>query len=221
MKTLLRIAPYYSKYRWLMGFGYIAVIGNAFFNLTVPYLIGVAVDQGVVEQDVQLLVLYSVLIVIASALRGLCAFGQNYLGETAAQGGSYQLRRALYLHVQQLSFSFHDQAQTGDLLTRSMSDVEQLKNFTGRGMLMIFNLVLLVVGVSIALIAMNWKLAILSAFLLPLLYWRAAWFSAAMRPLFRNIQDQISVVATLVQDNAAGARVVKAFGQEQREIDQF
>jgi ATP-binding cassette subfamily B protein len=201
--------------------GYVAVIGNAFFNLAVPALIGSAVDDGVVDQNVPKLIEFSVLIVIASALRGLCAFGQNYLGESAAQGGSYQLRRALYRHVQQLSFSFHDQAQTGDLLTRSMSDVEQLKNFTGRGMLMIFNLVLLVVGVSVALVAMNWKLAILSALILPLLYWRAAWFSRSMRPLFRAIQDQVAVVATLIQDNAAGARVVKAFGQEQREIEQF
>src|SRR5215475_13786568 len=170
MKTLLRILPYYKDYRWLLIGGYLAVIGNAFFNLAVPRLIGVAVDEGVAKQDVGQLVILSVGIVLASALRGLCAFGQSYLGETAAQGGSYQLRRALYVHVQQLSFSFHDQAQTGDLLTRSMSDVEQLKNFMGRGLLMIFNLLLLVVGVAVALIAMNWKLAILSLVMLPLLY---------------------------------------------------
>src|SRR5207244_11940186 len=156
-----------------------------------------------------------------SALRGLCAFAQNYLGESAAQGGSYQLRRALYAHVQQLSISFHDQAQTGDLLTRSMSDVEQLKNFTGRGMLMIFNLVLLVVGVALALVAMNWKLALLSLVILPLLYWRAAHFSRSMRPLFRMVPDSVATVATFAQENAAGARVVDAFGQEQREIDRF
>ena len=221
MNTLRRILPYYKNYRWLLVAGYIAVIGNAFFNLTVPHLIGVAVDQGVARQDVGQLVFLSVAIVVASALRGACAFGQNYLGETAAQGGSYQLRRALYTHVQQLSFSFHDNAQTGDLLTRSMSDVEQLKNFTGRGLLMIFNLLLLVVGVAIALLAMNWKLALLSLVILPLLYWRAASFSRSMRPMFRAVQDQVARVATLVQDNAAGARVVKAFGQEQREIQRF
>jgi ATP-binding cassette subfamily B protein len=221
MNTLLRVAPYFNKYRHLLILGYVAVIGNALFNLAVPNLIGRAVDEGVGRQDVGHLVFLSVLIVVASALRGLCAFGQNYLGESAAQGGSYELRRALYAHVQQLSFSFHDQAQTGDLLTRSMSDVEQLKNFTGRGMLMIFNLLLLIVGVAIALVSMNWRLALLSLVILPLLYWRAAWFSRSMRPLFRAIQDQVAVVATLVQDNAAGARVVKAFGQEQREVDQF
>ena len=221
MKTLLRVLPYFKDYRLLMVAGYIAVVGNAFFNLAVPRLIGIAVDEGVARQDVSELVLLSVMIVGSSALRGLCAFAQNYLGESAAQGGSYQLRRALYAHVQQLSFSFHDQAQTGDLLTRSMSDVEQLKNFTGRGMLMIFNLVLLVVGVAVALLWMNWKLALLSLVILPVLYWRAADFSRAMRPLFRAVQDQVAVVATLVQDMAAGARVVKAFGQEQREVERF
>jgi ABC-type multidrug transport system fused ATPase/permease subunit len=221
VSTLLRVLPYFKDYRWFMVAGYIAVIGNAFFNLAVPRLIGIAVDDGAAKQNVNQLVMLSALIVGASALRGLCAFGQNYLGETAAQGGSYQLRRALYIHIQQLSFSFHDQAQTGDLLTRSMSDVEQLKNFTGRGLLMIFNLILLVLGVAIALVSMNWKLALLSLVILPLLYWRAAIFSTSIRPMFRAIQDQVAKVATLVQDNAAGARVVKAFGQEQREIERF
>ncbi|MBV9174972.1 MAG: ABC transporter ATP-binding protein, partial [Chloroflexi bacterium] len=221
MTILLRVLPYFKNYRWLMAMGYVAVIGNAFFNLAVPWLIGLAVDQGVANQDVNQLIVVSILIILASAARGLCAFGQNYLGETAAQGGSYQIRRALYTHVQQLSFSFHDQAQTGDLLTRSMSDVGQLKNFTGRGLLMIFNLVLLVIGVSIALLSMNWKLALMSLVMLPLLYWRAASYSRSIRPLFRAVQDQMAKVATLVQDNAAGARVVKAFGQEQREIGRF
>jgi ATP-binding cassette subfamily B protein len=88
-------------------------------------------------------------------------------------------------------------------------------------MLMICNLVLLVLGVAASLVAMNWKLALLSLVILPLLYWRAASFSQAMRPLSRVVQDQVARVATLVQDNAAGARVVKAFGQEQREIERF
>src|SRR6202165_1667698 len=221
MRTLLRVLPYYKNYRLLLLGGYVAVIGNAFFNLAVPSLIGIAVDQGVGKQDVGQLVFLSAMIVAASALRGLFAVGQNSLGESAAQGGSYQLRRALYVHIQQLSFSFHDQAQTGDLLTRSMSDVEQLKNFMGRGLLMIFNLVLLVVGVAIALLAMNWKLALLSLLILPLLYWRASAFSMALPPVFRAVQDQVALLSTLVQDNAAGARVVKAFGQEKREIERF
>ena len=99
--------------------------------------------------------------------------------------------------------------------------MEQLRNFTGRGMLMIFNLVLLIVGVTLALLRMNWMLAILALLTLPALYWRAAVYSSRIRPMYRRVQDQIARVATIVQDNAAGARVVKAFGRKQEEIDRF
>ena len=91
MNTLLRVLPYYREYRSLMVLGYLAVIGNAVFNLMVPWLIGLGVDDGVVKHDLQQLFIVSVLIVVASALRGFCAFSQNYLGETAAQGGPANL----------------------------------------------------------------------------------------------------------------------------------
>src|SRR3569833_2604570 len=112
MDTLLRLRGYFKPYQLIMVLAYIAVIGNSAFYLLVPGFIGQAVDEGVGKRDVQALIVTSVLILVFSALRGLCAFLQGYLGETAAQGGSYQLRKALYAHVQQLSFSFHDQAQT-------------------------------------------------------------------------------------------------------------
>jgi ATP-binding cassette, subfamily B, multidrug efflux pump len=221
MGALLRIWPYAQRYKWLMVGGFAAVIGNTVFNLLVPYLIGVAVDEGIVQHNVGELTKLSTLIIVFSALRGLCAFGQGWLGENAAQGTSYELRKAMYAHIQALSFSFHDQAQTGDLLARATSDVEQLRNFTGRGLLMIFNIVLLVVGVTIAIWDMDWRLALLALLILPLLYWRAATYSSAIRPMFRIVQDQIARVATIVQDNAAGARVVKAFGRERQEIERF
>ena len=221
MNALRRILPYARPYWLLMVGGGVAVVGNTAFNLVVPWLIGVAVDQGVGHRDLGQLVWLSAVIMVASALRGLCAFAQGYLGENAAQGTSYQLRRSLYAHIQQLSFSFHDQAQTGELLARATSDVEQLRNFTGRGLLQIFNIVLLVVGVAIAIWNMDWRLALLSLLTLPLLTWRAAEYSRIVRPMFRIVQDQVARVATLVQDNAAGARVVRGFGRERQEIERF
>ncbi|HUZ76745.1 MAG TPA: ABC transporter ATP-binding protein [Chloroflexota bacterium] len=221
MKTLLRIWPFFKSYRLLMFFALLAVIAQSLFTLVVPSLTGLAVDQGVVTHNVNELIFLSGLILLFSFLRGMATFLQFYLGENAAQGVSYQLRKTVYAHIQSLSFGFHDQAQTGELLAHGTSDVEQLRNFTGRGLLMIFNLTLLMLGVTVALLKMDWRLAALSVLILPAIYWRAARFSLTIRPMFRIVQDQIARLATVIQDNAAGMRVVKAFGHEQEEIAHF
>jgi ATP-binding cassette, subfamily B, multidrug efflux pump len=127
----------------------------------------------------------------------------------------------LYAHIQNLSFSFHDQAQTGELMARATSDVEALRNFTGRGLLQILNTALLLLGVTAALWRMNWTLALLSLLVLPALILRTTQFSRRIRPMYRRLQDQIAHVAGDIQENIAGVRVVKAFGREREEIARF
>lgn len=221
MSSLLRLVPYFRPYRWMVIAAYGCVIGQAVTTLLVPSQIGLAVDAGIANHDVHALIYYSIMILVFSGLRGLFAFGQGYLGETSAQGVSYELRKALYAHLQKLSFSFHDQAQTGELMARATADVEALRMFTGRGLLQIVLLAGLLVGVTIALISMNWILALLSAAMLPALVWRTNVFSRRIRPMYRALQNQIAAVATLIQENVAGVRVVKAFGREREEMERF
>ena len=221
MKSLLRLRPYFRPYWGLVTIAYFSVLFNAGSTLVVPALIGLAVDEGIAKHEPGALVRYGLLILLVSAIRGLAAFCQGYQGESAAQGVSYGLRKALYSHVQSLSFSFHDQAQTGELMARATADVEALRNFTGRGLLQIFNLVLLLVGVTFALLRMNWQLAVMALCVLPLLAWRTERFSRRIRPMYRRVQDQIARVAGLIQENVSGVRVVKAFGREREEIERF
>jgi len=221
VNSLLRLRPYFRPYWGLVTIAYLSVVFNAATTLVVPALIGLAVDQGIVQRDVPILIRYGVAILLVSVLRGLAAFCQGYQGESAAQGVSYGLRKALYSHVQNLSFSFHDQAQTGELMSRATADVEALRNFTGRGLLQIVNLVLLLVGVTFALLRMNWELALLSLAVLPALAWRTERFSRRIRPMYRRVQDQIARVAGLIQENVSGVRVVKAFGREREEMARF
>jgi len=221
VKSLLRLRPYFRPYWSLVTISFLAVVFNAATTLVVPALIGLAVDEGIVQHDVTALVRYGLFILLVSALRGLAAFCQGYQGESAAQGVSYGLRKALYSHVQNLSFSFHDQAQTGELMARATADVEALRAFIGRGTLQIFFLLLLLVGVTLALLRMNWELALLSLAVLPALAWRTERFSRRIRPMYRRVQDQIARVAGLIQENVSGVRVVKAFGREREEMARF
>ncbi len=221
MKILFRVIPYFRGYVTPVAFAYVLIAIQAIATLAVPGLIGVAVDAGVTHHDQQQLLIYGGLILLVSAIRGLAAFGQGYLGESSAQGVGYELRKALYSHMQNLSFSFHDQTQTGELLSRATQDVEAMRMFTGRAVLMIFNIVLLLVGVSIALLRMDWRLALMAILVLPALMWRSDRFARKIRPMFTIVQQQIAAVGTVVQENAAGVRVVKAFGRELQEMTRF
>jgi ATP-binding cassette subfamily B protein len=200
---------------------YVCVALSAAFNLVVPGLLGRAVDDGLARNDLGVVAQLSIAILIASALRGLFAFGQGYLGESSAQGVSYRLRQALYAHVQRLSFSFHDQAQTGELMARATADVEAIRAFTGRGLLQIANTVLLILGVGLVLLQMNPLLAGLAMLMLPALVWRSERFSRRVRPMHAAVQRELAVLATRVQESVAGIRVVKAFGHEQHETRRF
>jgi ATP-binding cassette subfamily B protein len=200
---------------------YVCLLLNAVFTLMVPYLLGIAVDHGISVGDMGVVGKMAVAILAVSLLRGVSAFGQGYLAESAAQGVSYLLRKALYAHVQRLSFSFHDQAQTGELMARATADVEAVKNFTGRGFIQIVNMLLLLFGVTIALVNMNWQLALLSLAMLPVLAWRAYRFGRQVRPMHQRVQREIAELATRIQESVAGVQVVKAFGRHDFEIERF
>jgi ATP-binding cassette, subfamily B, multidrug efflux pump len=218
---LQRLLTYLRPYWKLTVSAYLCVVLNALFTLAVPYLLGVVVDEGIGKQDMTVVAWTGLAILIVSSLRGLSAFGQGYLAEAAAQGVSYSLRKALYAHVQRLSFSFHDQAQTGELMSRATADVEAVRGFTGRGLIQIAYMVLLLIGVAIALFLMNWKLALLSMALLPALAWRAARFGKRVRPMHHAVQQEIAVLASRIQESVAGVQVVKAFGRGDYEIERF
>src|SRR5439155_12585528 len=111
----------------------------------------------------------ALLVIGLTICKGGFQFGQGYLGEYGAQRTAYSLRNDIYNKLQKLSFSWHDRAQTGQLMTRATSDVEQLRNFTGRGLVQIGQMTFTTVGIGMVLLFTNWKLAVASIVLLPLI----------------------------------------------------
>jgi len=148
-------------------------------------------------------------------------FGQGYLGEYGAQGIAYDVRNDIYRHLQKLSFSWHDRAQTGQLMARATSDVEQLRNFTGRAFLQMAQLIVMGSGIALVLFATNWKLAIASVLMVPLLLRTISYYNDSVRPYFRQAQEELAQLAAIVQENLAGAKVVKAFAREPDEVRKF
>jgi len=236
MFTALRILGHLRKY-WLATAGaYVCLICVTGVDLTIPWLVRRVIDCGIrVGLDSQQLsvdchggadpmglVAQSVVWMVGLvAVKGVFHFGQGYLGSYSAQGVAYDLRNSISRHLQRLSFSWHDRAQTGQLMARATSDVNQLRRFTGRALIQLAHFVFISVGIGIILFGMNWMLALASLVTLPFLLRAAARYGRSVRPLFRKAQEEVAALASIVQENLAGARVVRAFAREQDQIGKF
>lgn len=218
---LLRTLGYLRRYRTVTVLAYVSLLLMTILNLVVPKLLGWAIDFGITQGNPGLLLQIAGLLLALTLARGIFFFGQNYFSEVASQGVSYDVRNQLYRHWQRLSFSYHDHAQTGQLMTRALSDVEMLRFFTGRGVLNLVMILVMFVGTAALLFAMNWKLALASLAMSPFLTYTALRFSRAIRPLQSQVQQRFAQVTTVVEENLSGMRVVKAFAREPYEIAKF
>ena len=216
-RALRLLRPYWR----LTVSAYAALLGTTAILLVTPQFIRWIVDQGIRQNDLRLLT-WSVLGLLAlTAVRGILTFLSSLFAETASQGVSYDLRRDLHAKLTELSFAYHDRTESGQLLSRAMQDVERLRMLTGRSILGLANGVVLLIGSAAALVLMDPLLALLAMLTMPVLAHRAMRFGARYRPLSVEIQQQLAVLTTRLEQNLRGARIVKAFAQEDAEIDRF
>ncbi len=153
--------------------------------------------------------------------RGLFTFAQNYLSQVLSQDIAFELRNDLYSKIQRLSFSYHDRNQTGQLMIRATDDVEKLRIFLGQGLLLALQSLVLLTGSLIILFMTNVALTLVVLPILPIALILFMIFGRIAMPLFREVQIRLSRVNTILQENLAGLKVVKAFAQERREQQRF
>ena len=229
MRILFRILGLLKKYwKWLV-LTYVCLLLFTAATLIVPALIGMTIDNGlhidattlVVTGDMKLLWTYGLIIIGVSLLRGLFSFGQSYFAEYAGQKVAYDLRNKLYDRIQRLSFSFHDKAQTGQLMSRATQDVEGVRFFLSMVLVRLVNLVVIFFAITVLLLRMNWSLTLVSFACLPFIAYFALKFGARMRPIWTKTQQQMAATGTVLQENLSGMRVVKAFSRQRLESAKF
>ena len=167
------------------------------------------------------IVMAGIYIVIFASLRGFFAFLQTYWGERNSQSVAFDLRNELYAQVQRLSFSYHDRTQTGQLMIRATDDVEKVRLFLGQGLLQLVGAVVLLVGTLILLFNTNVTLAWASLWILPVALVLFMIFGAVSQPLFAKVQQKLSQLNTILQENLAGIKLIKAFTREKSEQSKF
>ena len=162
MRPLSRALRYLAPY-WPSALGaFLSMLLVAVANLVSPQLIRRVIDDGIIAGNLTAVLTAAAGLLGVALVRGVFSFAQGFLSEKASQGAAYDMRNAIYGKLQTLSFSFHDQAQTGQLMTRVTSDVEMVRQFTGQGFLQLIGALCMFLGAAAVLIVMNWPLALVT-----------------------------------------------------------
>jgi ATP-binding cassette subfamily B multidrug efflux pump len=241
-KTLGRAVAYIPRYQNIAILAYGSLFIATAAQLMVPQLIQSIIDTlvagfagvqpgglagtilhlpSVHGRATQGLVVAMLAIVLFAAMRAVFAFGQGYNSERLSQNVAFDFRNELFAKIQRLSFSYHDQNQTGQLMIRATDDVEKVRLFLGQGLTMSLQAVVLLVATLIILWATNHALTLVILPILPVAVLAFFGFGMIAQPLFIQVQLRIGTLNTVLQENLAGLKVVRAFAREPQETIRF
>jgi len=221
LRLLWRAYGYLRPYRFQAIGVYLLMLLIIAASMVVPQLIRWIVDAGIGQGDMRLLGRAVLALLGLTLVKGALIFLQGKWTEVASQNVAYDLRNEIQTRLTELSFAYHDQTEAGQLLSRALQDVERIRFLTGRAVLRLIEGFFYLGITAVVLIWMNSQLALLVALTIPVLVYRAYDFGRQYRPLSVQIQNQMGVMTTRLEQNLRGARVVKSFAQETAELDRF
>ena len=220
-RALLRALRFMHSYRLTAALAVLAVLTAAAAGLVSPQILRLIIDRGIAERDMSFIAMGAGGLIAAAALGGLASFLQGFLSAKASHGVAFDMRNTIFDKLQRLSFSYHDRASTGQLITRVTSDVDLVREFVGGGLVQAVSAVLLLVGAVVLLLAMDVTLAFVAFAVVPATLAVLLLFVRKLGPMFREFQARLATLNTVLQENVAGVRVVRAFAREDFEIDRY
>lgn len=230
---LKRAVVYLARYKYTAVLPYLFLLIATLSQLAVPRLVGQIIDtitSALLNQEQAFagreaaqnsLIIAVIAVVIFAVMRGLFAFLQVFTAERNSQGVAFDLRNDLFAKIQRLSFSYHDRNRTGQLMVRATDDVEKVRLFIGQGLMFLVQAFLLLGGTLLLLFTTNVWLALVVLPILPLTMAFFMYFGSVSQPLFGLVQAKLSALNTILQENMAGIKVIKAFAREPSEQAKF
>ena len=221
MRSLLRLRSFVRPYWKQVILALIALVFLTLISLVIPLIIRQVIDQGLADGDAQILITAALVLLIIGVGRAFLIYWQRYLSERIAAQVGYDLRNRLYNHIQRLTFTYHDHAETGQLISRTIEDVRSIERFTGNGIVELIHLLLLFIGIVILLYSANPRLATIA--LLPMipLVLVTSNFGRKIGDYFMKVDNSLGELSTRIQEYVLGVQVVRAFAREPYEIGRF
>jgi ATP-binding cassette subfamily B protein len=213
------------RYPVRAGLALAATVAAVLMQLSIPVLLGRAVDQtqavAAAGAEPETLYQIAVLLFLASVGRGFFTLIQNYTAESVGHSMARDIRNAVYGKIQSLPFSFHDRTHSGDLITVGMLDLEGVRMFFSTALVRTVLLGLLIGLGATLLLSTNLSLGLLALSFVPFAGWRSTVMRLALRRTWLTLQERLGVLSQVMEENLAGIRVVRAFASSEYEMAKF
>lgn len=219
--TVGRMATYLHPYAGRLAIVAFLVIVATLLRLATPILLGRAIDLYIVPRDLVGLGRLALILLPIFLLSSLASTAYSMVMVGIAQHLISELRGQIFDHLQMLSMQYHDEHETGDLMSRLTNDTDVISNVLSNGLIQLMSNVLMLVGILVAMVALNWQLALGTVLILPAMVFITGAVARRARGAFRQLQASLGRLNALAEETIAGERVVQAFARSEQMIQQY
>lgn len=219
--TLLRLWAYLSGQGWALTGVFFLVLLTSGLSLLSPYVLGLAIDEFILKNNLAGLAHLAALMVVLFLAGAFVTWVQVYLMAAVAQRTVRDIRKDLFAHFQMLSLRYIDQHPHGELMSRLTNDVENISAVLNESVIQLISSLISIFGVALMMFLINVRLAVVSLITLPLMAYISRWVAKYTRRGFRDQQEMLGELNSLVEETVTGQRVVKAYGRQAAVIGQF
>src|SRR5713226_6730198 len=221
MTPIRRLLTYFARHKASLITGGLCVLGSAIFSLLKPMIIGNAVNELAKVVSRSALIRYGLLLIGAAAIEGFFLYLQRWIIIGASRRIEYEMRNDFFRHLERLPVRYYHGQRTGDLMSRATNDLSSVRMLIGPAVMYTASSLLVVTGAFVMMIRIDRAMALVSLIALPLVATLVKFFGQEIHLRFKSVQDYFGDISARVQENLAGVRVVRAFGQEENEIANF
>jgi ATP-binding cassette subfamily B protein len=221
---IVKISLRNNKYDLLLAF--IAIFFAAGLQMSIPYFLGAAIDKSLIaanSSDISLMpfIQIGLLVFALSSARGIFSFFHVYQGEKIGQSLAFNLRKSYFNKLQRLSFKYHDNVHTGDLITKGIIDVEGSRMFINTGILRLMFLSIFILTGAFLVISVNFWLGLLSLSFIPFVAFISTFARLTLRKNWYRLQEQLGILTRVMDENLSGVRLVRSFMKQKYELEKF
>jgi ATP-binding cassette subfamily B protein len=220
-RLMRRLLEYLRPYWRSVAAALVTIVVGGAASLVQPYLIKVAIDRYIAARRLtgldRLALIYLAVLVIAF----IAEYAQTWTMQLTGQRIMFDLRMAIYRHLQRLDLRYYDRNPVGRLMTRVTSDVDVINDLFTSGVVTVFGDVFTLVGIMAMMLWMNWRLALVAFAVLPLIVLIAQWFRRNVRDSYRVVRGWIARINAFLQENITGMSTVQLFRREALNFSRF